>query len=65
MGKKNEIEEIKEEVEEIKEDTGSDAEVINKDEYIAKLNDDLKIQKENFIEEYKNRPIKIETKEEK
>lgn len=25
----------------------------------------LKIQKENFIEEYKNRPIKIETKEEK
>ena len=24
----------------------------------------LKIQKENFIEEYKNRPIKIETKEE-
>lgn len=25
----------------------------------------LKIQKENFIEEYKSRPIKIETKEEK
>ena len=25
----------------------------------------LKIQKENFIEEYKNRPIKLETKEEK
>ena len=25
----------------------------------------LKIQKENFIEEYKNRPIKIETNEEK
>lgn len=25
----------------------------------------LKIQKENFVEEYKNRPIKIETKEEK
>ena len=50
MGKKDEIEEIKEEIEEIKEDTGSDAEVINKDEYIAKLNDDLKLQKEKADE---------------
>ena len=48
--KKDEIEEIKEEIEEIKEDTGSDAEIINKDEYIAKLNDDLKLQKEKADE---------------
>ena len=50
MEKKDEIEEIKEEIEEIKEDTGSDAEIINKDEYIAKLNDDLKLQKEKADE---------------
>ena len=52
MGKKDVVEEIKEEVEQTKQvEIETQEEAINKDEYIAKLNDDLNLQKQK-AEEY-------------
>lgn len=50
MGKKDIKDDIKEEIEEVVKDSELKEDVINKDEYIAKLNDDLKVQKEKADE---------------